>query len=50
MELNEQMKMVFNDAGHILGSAITELWITEDDNVSKLVFSGDLGVMDRPIL
>lgn len=50
VELNEQMKMVFNDAGHILGSAITELWITEDDNVSKLVFSGDLGVMDRPIL
>ncbi len=44
------MKMVFNDAGHILGSAITELWITEDDNVSKIVFSGDLGVMDRPIL
>lgn len=50
VELNEQMKMVFNDAGHILGSAITELWITEDGNVSKLVFSGDLGVMDRPIL
>ena len=50
VELNDQMKMVFNDAGHILGSAITELWITEDDNVSKLVFSGDLGVMDRPIL
>ncbi len=50
VELNDQMKMVFNDAGHILGSAITELWITEDDNVSKLVFSGDLGVMERPIL
>lgn len=50
VELNDQMNMVFNDAGHILGSAITELWIKEDDNVSKLVFSGDLGVMDRPIL
>ncbi len=49
-EINDEMKIVFNDAGHILGSAITELWITEDDNVSKIVFSGDLGVMDRPIL
>lgn len=50
VELNPEMQIVFNDAGHILGSAIVELWITEDDNVSKLVFSGDLGVMDRPIL
>ncbi len=50
VELNDQMKMVFNDAGHILGSAITELWVTEGDDVSKIVFSGDLGVMDRPIL
>lgn len=50
IELNEEMRIVFNDAGHILGSAITELWITENDNVSKIVFSGDLGVMERPIL
>lgn len=50
IELNEEMKIVFNDAGHILGSAITELWVSEKDTVSKIVFSGDLGVMDRPIL
>ncbi len=50
VELNEDMKIVFNDAGHILGSAIIELWVNEDDNVSKLVFSGDLGVKGRPIL
>ena len=50
IELNEEMKIVFNDAGHILGSAITELWVTENDTVSKIVFSGDLGVMNRPIL
>ncbi len=49
-ELNPDMKIVFNDAGHILGSAITELWITEGDKTSKLVFSGDLGVENRPIL
>lgn len=50
IELNPEMKIVFNDAGHILGSAITELWVTEGESVSKIVFSGDLGVMDRPIL
>ena len=50
VELNDHIRIVFNDAGHILGSAITEIWITEDENVSKIVFSGDLGVMDRPIL
>ena len=50
IELNDEMKFVFNDAGHIPGSAITELWITEEGQTSKIVFSGDLGVMDRPIL
>lgn len=50
MELNSEMRLVFNDAGHILGSAITELWITENGHTSKIVFSGDLGVMNRPIL
>ena len=50
VDLNDEMRVVFNDAGHILGSAIIELFISENDNVSKIVFSGDLGVMDRPIL
>lgn len=50
ISINDSMKIVFNDAGHILGSAITELWITEDEREAKLVFSGDLGVQDRPIL
>ena len=54
-ELNEDMRVVFNDAGHILGSGVIELWTSEKDEegketVSKTVFSGDLGVMDRPIL
>ena len=49
-EINDQMKVVFNDAGHILGSAITEIWVTENERTSKIVFSGDLGVNNRPIL
>ena len=50
VEINPEMKIVFNDAGHILGSAVTELWVTEGENTSKIVFSGDLGVTNRPIL
>jgi metallo-beta-lactamase family protein len=39
-----------NDAGHILGAAIVELWL-EDEGVSrKLVFSGDLGYADAPVM
>ena len=50
VEINDCMKIVFNDAGHILGSSIVELWATEDDKTSKIVFTGDLGVKGRPIL
>jgi metallo-beta-lactamase family protein len=40
----------FRDAGHILGSAIVELWVTEGARTSKLVFSGDLGQPARPVV
>jgi metallo-beta-lactamase family protein len=38
------------DAGHILGSSSVELWATEGGERRKLVFSGDLGQYDTPIL
>jgi len=37
------IEVVFHDAGHILGSAMLEIRITEDDKISRLLFSGDLG-------
>ncbi len=40
----------FRDAGHILGSAIVEVWVTEKGQTRKLVFSGDLGQPGRPIV
>ena len=40
----------FRDAGHILGSAIIELWLGESGRTRKLVFSGDLGQPGRPIV
>ncbi|MFX1508987.1 MAG: MBL fold metallo-hydrolase RNA specificity domain-containing protein [Promethearchaeota archaeon] len=40
----------FRDAGHILGSAIVELWIEERDKVIHLVGSGDVGRKSAPII
>ncbi len=50
IELNDDIRFVFNDAGHILGSAVTELWVKEGGEETKIVFSGDLWMMNRPIL
>jgi metallo-beta-lactamase family protein len=43
IQLDEQVRVRFLDAGHILGSAIIEVWIKEGDQEIKTVFSGDLG-------
>lgn len=40
----------FLDAGHILGSSFIETVITEDGKTTKIVFSGDLGQNDQPII
>jgi metallo-beta-lactamase family protein len=40
----------FHDAGHILGSAIIELRVTDGADTTTIVFSGDLGRCDTPIL
>ena len=50
LTIDEEIQAVFNDAGHILGSSIIELFLKEAEGDSKLVFSGDLGVKGRPIL
>lgn len=44
------MTIRFQDAGHILGSAIVEIWLEERGITRKLVFSGDLGHVGAPIL
>ncbi len=49
-QLCDEIKIKFNDAGHILGSAIIEIWAIEDGQKTKIVFSGDLGMKHRPIL
>jgi metallo-beta-lactamase family protein len=50
IQIDNSVKFRFRDAGHILGSAIVEIWVEEDGKVNKLVFSGDLGMKNKPIL
>ena len=40
----------YHDAGHILGSAVTEIHVAEDGSTHKILFTGDLGRPDMPIL
>jgi len=44
------LSVTFHDAGHILGAAIVELHCTGDDGPLRLVFSGDLGYRDAPVM
>ena len=50
IEIDENIRVRFNDAGHMLGSAIIEVWITENGKTTKIVFSGDLGNNDIKLL
>lgn len=50
IELCDGIKIRFTDVGHLLGSASIEVWITEGTETRKIVFSGDIGNENQPIL
>lgn len=50
IQLCEGIEVRFTDVGHLLGSASIEVWITEGTEKRKLVFSGDIGNIEQPIL
>ncbi len=50
IEITPEIHVRFNDAGHMLGSSIIELWVKEGDKEVKTVFTGDLGNNDIPLL
>jgi metallo-beta-lactamase family protein len=50
IQIDENISVRFNDAGHMLGSAIIEVWVNEDGKQIKTVFSGDIGNNDIPLL
>lgn len=50
IQLTPQVTVRFQDAGHILGSSIIEMWVHEGDQEVKLVFSGDIGNHSQPLI
>ena len=50
IELSEGISVRFTDVGHLLGSASIEVWVEEGDISKKIVFSGDVGNIEQPIL
>ncbi len=50
IEITPEIHVRFNDAGHMLGSSIIELWVKEGEEETKTVFTGDLGNNDIPLL
>lgn len=50
LKLTEHATLCFHDSGHILGAAIVEVKITEDGRTRTLVFSGDLGKRNGPLM
>ncbi len=50
IDVCDGVQIRFEDAGHLLGSASIEVWLTEDGVSKKIVFSGDLGNINKPII
>lgn len=50
IDLQEGLSFMLRDAGHIIGSAIVQLFIYEDGEEKITIFSGDLGQWDVPII
>lgn len=50
VQICDEVKVRFTDIGHLLGSASIEVWLTEDDVTKKVVFSGDIGNKNQPLL
>ncbi|MBQ6442771.1 MAG: MBL fold metallo-hydrolase [Lachnospiraceae bacterium] len=50
LTIDDTLKARFSDAGHLLGSASIEFFVQEDGEETKIIFSGDLGNGQRPLI
>lgn len=50
IKITEEVTLTFREAGHILGSSMVEIVGTENGETAKILFSGDLGQPDQPII
>ncbi len=49
-QIFDGIEIEFFDAGHLLGSSSVKLSVTEDKEQTSIIFSGDLGNIDRPLI
>jgi len=50
IDLNNHIKVCFHDAGHILGSAMIEIIVQDKNEKKNIIFSGDIGQWDNPLV
>jgi metallo-beta-lactamase family protein len=50
IKISDEVTLTFREAGHILGSSMVEIVATENGETTKILFSGDLGQPDQPII
>ncbi len=50
IDISPDLSFMLRDAGHIIGSAIVQLFINDKGESKNVVFSGDLGQWDVPII
>ncbi|MDD4699617.1 MAG: MBL fold metallo-hydrolase [Oscillospiraceae bacterium] len=49
-DILDGIKIQFIDAGHLLGSSSIKVTVTEDGKTQSIIFSGDVGNVDRPLI
>ena len=50
VEVVDGVLATFHDAGHILGSSSIEVAVTENGKTTRIIFSGDIGQWNKPII
>lgn len=50
IDVTDDIKIRFTDVGHLLGSSCIEVWASEGDDDEKIVFSGDVGNINQPLI
>lgn len=50
VEVTPDVRVIFHEAGHILGSAMLEFIVTDNGQTRRIIFSGDIGQWNKPLL
>ena len=50
IQVTDDVKVTFEEAGHILGSAMLDVRVAREDRETRIIFSGDIGQHDKPLI